>query len=425
MKDFGLFDILQQVYKSGQLEYFPLSFYKDDKHFGWRENWVYKLPNGDIVAVYNDVTERKNVEEIIQTLKHSIDQAGFGIMIASLDGVLLYVNEGARHMWGFSKADKLKGKPIDSGFAETEKEKIATAMENVNKVGSWSGEVVAKRKDGSHFDAQVSASLIKDFNGTSLHIVAYSVDVTEKTRARKTLNSSTSQLALINEKLSVVGRLTRHDSRNKLAAISANLYLAKKHLSKNHEALKYLVSIESDITQIDRILEFSRVYEQLGMEELSKIDVGKSFDTAVSLHHNLDKITFVNACNGVSVLADSLLDTLFYNLIDNSVAHGEKVSKISIYSETLYDDSLRLVYEDNGVGIAKKEKEKIFQEGYGKGTGMGLHMIKIMCKIYGFTIKETGEKGKGAQFEIQIPKTKYSLLNVKRNSKVEKVFSEI
>jgi signal transduction histidine kinase len=73
------------------------------------------------------------------------------------------------------------------------------------------------------------------------------------------------------------------------------------------------------------------------------------------------------------------------------------------YEET--KDSLKLVYEDNGVGIADDEKELIFHEGYGKGTGYGLYLIKKMCEEYGWTIKETGKHGKGVQFTINIPKT--------------------
>ena len=105
--------------------------------------------------------------------------------------------------------------------------------------------------------------------------------------------------------------------------------------------------------------------------------------------------------------ADSLLDTLFYNLIDNTLKHGENVSKIRIYIEE-DKEWLKLIYEDDGAGIPEDEKEKIFGEGYGKGTGVGLHIIKILCKIYGWNIQETGKHGKGAQFTITIPETKKS-----------------
>ena len=58
----------------------------------------------------------------------------------------------------------------------------------------------------------------------------------------------------------------------------------------------------------------------------------------------------------------------------------------------------------HGIGIPKAEKEKIFREGYGKGTGYGLYLINKMCEVYGWTIQETGKHGKGARFTITIPK---------------------
>jgi len=66
VKDFGLFEVFQRVWKTGKPEHHPLSFYKDDRIIGWRENYVYKLPSGEIVAVYDDVTDRKRAEEQIR-----------------------------------------------------------------------------------------------------------------------------------------------------------------------------------------------------------------------------------------------------------------------------------------------------------------------------------------------------------------------
>jgi len=156
--------------------------------------------------------------------------------------------------------------------------------------------------------------------------------------------------------------------------------------------------------------ELSLVNEQLGLEKLSFVDVGKSFDAAVSLLHDLGKMEVVNDCKGLSVLADSLLNQLFYTLLDNSLRYGEKVSRIRIHHKVSKDE-LKLIYEDDGVGIQEDEKEKIFREGYGKGSGLGLHLLKLACKVYGWNIQETGEHGKGAQFTITIPKEKYQPLN--------------
>jgi len=85
------------------------------------------------------------------------------------------------------------------------------------------------------------------------------------------------------------------------------------------------------------------------------------------------------------------------------VKHGGHVSQIGIYYKT-EKNALKLIYEDNGVGVSKAEKEKIFEKGYGKGTDYGLYLIKKMCELYDWTIKETGKPGKRAQFTITIPK---------------------
>ena len=112
----------------------------------------------------------------------------------------------------------------------------------------------------------------------------------------------------------------------------------------------------------------------------------------------------MNGCRGLTILADSLCRQLVYNLIDNSLKHGENVSRIRVYHEETGKDQAKLVYEDDGVGISKAEKEKMFLEGYGTGTGYGLYLIRKMCEVYGWNIRETGTQGKGAQFTIIIPK---------------------
>ena len=64
VKTFGIFEVFQRVWQTGIAEYFPEHIYTDDRDAGsWRESWVFKLPNGEIVAVYNDVSERKLTEE--------------------------------------------------------------------------------------------------------------------------------------------------------------------------------------------------------------------------------------------------------------------------------------------------------------------------------------------------------------------------
>jgi signal transduction histidine kinase len=81
-----------------------------------------------------------------------------------------------------------------------------------------------------------------------------------------------------------------------------------------------------------------------------------------------------------------------------------QVTQITVRYEKTGNGQVKLVIADDGVGIPEAEKEKIFKEGYGKGSGYGLHLVKKMCQVYGWTIRETGKQGKGAQFTMTIPK---------------------
>jgi diguanylate cyclase (GGDEF)-like protein len=68
--EFGLLEVFRRVWISGIAEHFPVTLYQDEHITGWRENYVYKLPNGEIVAIYDDVTKEKQAEERMHHLAH-------------------------------------------------------------------------------------------------------------------------------------------------------------------------------------------------------------------------------------------------------------------------------------------------------------------------------------------------------------------
>jgi signal transduction histidine kinase len=162
--------------------------------------------------------------------------------------------------------------------------------------------------------------------------------------------------------------------------------------------------MESASQQILKILEFEKSYVQVGSEELKNVNVERCVVEASLLFSDLKGAKLINDCGGLTVLADSMLRQLMYNLIDNTLKYGEKTSRIRIHYEE-EQDQVKLIYEDDGVGVSDEEKNKLFQEGQGKGTGFGLYLIKRICEGYGWKIQETGKHGEGAQFTMTIPKT--------------------
>lgn len=259
-------------------------------------------------------------------------------------------------------------------------------------------------------------TVLKDDDGKIIGMLSSGEDITECKKAEKSAEESRKKLDVVNEKLLAVGGLTRHDVRNKLSMIVGNVYLSKKKLADNPEILENLEDIESGCNQIVKILDFAKAYEMLGVEELTYVKVEEAVQEAVSLFSDLKAAKVRNECKGLTVLADSLLRQLFYNLIDNSLKHGKKVRQIRINYE-IDGDRLRLFYEDDGVGLPPEAKARIFQQGYttGMGTGFGLYLIKKITEVYGWTIEENGKTGKGARFVMTIPKTSP---NVKENYRI-------
>jgi len=240
----------------------------------------------------------------------------------------------------------------------------------------------------------------------SLGYVRVYKDITNLKDAEESLRETNERLEVTNEKLHVVGGLTRHDVRNKLTAVIGNAYLLRQKLVGDAKALGQLNEMEAAIRLVEKIFEFARIYEKLGVEQLTSMNVGKAVEGAVSLFSDLKGVKIVNDCDGLTVLADSLLSQLFYNLIDNSLKYGEKTQQIRVYHKTSSTNQLELVYEDDGVGILDNMRSNLFKEGFtsGNGSGYGLFMIRRICEVYGWIMRETGKQGKGVQFTMSIPR---------------------
>jgi PAS domain S-box-containing protein len=345
--------------------------------------------------------ELKKSEERYQESERKFEALFMGNPEAAVclgpDFHILNVNSRFEELFGYSFAE-VKGKHIDEVVVPSNKIEEAKIFNEKSLKGYIYEDTVRRRKDGSLIPVSVSAAPIT-VEGRIAGVVAVYKDISE-------LKNAEEKLQVMNEKLRVVGGLTRHDVRNKLSIITGNLYLAKKELTAEGKIVDRLKQMEMAVEQIVRILGFAKAYEMLGAEELTYTDVEKGVNEAVSLFPNLKGIGVINDCHGLSVLADSLLQKLFYNLIDNSLKHGQKISKIRVRYEETSGDELKLVYEDDGVGILNENKPKLFKEGYstGRSTGYGLYLIKKIVEVYGWTIQETGEPGKGAQFTITIPR---------------------
>ena len=101
------------------------------------------------------------------------------------------------------------------------------------------------------------------------------------------------------------------------------------------------------------------------------------------------------------IVADPLVERVFFNFVDNSIRHGGSVRNITL-QVIREGEGLRIVYIDDGSGIRASEKETIFTTSR-DGRSHGLRLAREVLRITGIQIQETGEAGKGARFELSVP----------------------
>jgi len=360
-----------------------------------------------LVSVEHDITEHKKTEEALRQERDKLESLtaniAAGLVVISKDYKILCVNNYLKRLTGASE-----GNPCYSSFNT-----CASICPDCGPKKIFEGASIDRReyciqtefrKDHPVW-LELIATPIKDKDGNVVAALELTVNITEKKEAEKKQSESSDRIRMMNEKLRVVGSLSRHDVGNKLMAAKSYVYLLKKQLGDNPDLVKYLDNIDSALASSGRILEFSRFYEKIGVEKPSNEDVFDCFNQAVGLMPNLGNVEFVNECKGLVVTADSLLKQLFYNFIDNSLTHGEKVNQIRLHY-TKDGNGLKLFYEDNGIGVRETNKPKLFEAGFttGGGSGLGLFLVKKMIDVYGWSITEEGEPSKGVRFVITIPK---------------------
>jgi PAS domain S-box-containing protein len=349
-----------------------------------------------ILSIERDITERKKTHEKLRQTDLIFEKSLDMICMAGFDGYFKVLNPAWSKILGWSDVELLS-KPWIEFVHPNDRASTANARANLidgQEVFQFENRYICK--DGS---ARWLSWNSFPYPKENL-IFAVARDITDRKEADN-------KVAAANEKIRVVGSLTRHDVRNKLSIILSNAYLLRKNIGDSPKLVKFIFNIENAVEASSKLFEFSSYYEKIGVEQPSEIDVGEFFKQAVALQTNLPELQIINKCSGFTVSADSLLRQIFYNLIDNSIKHGQKTSKLHVYFLE-EQDVTKLIYEDNGVGVSEANKQRLFTEGFttGNGSGLGLMLVKKIVEAYGWAIAEEGQPGAGAKFVMSIPRTR-------------------
>lgn len=248
-----------------------------------------------------------------------------------------------------------------------------------------------------------------DKNGLEVHANQPGTADRQEADDQKTIAELSKQVAFLTKKLQIVGSITRHDVLNQLTAIVGYNELLDM-MATDPKFRSYLEKEKAALNKIRRQFQFAKDYQNIAVDPPRWQNI---HNLAVRVSEDVDtkNVRIIADTGPVYVLADPLFDRVFFHLFDNALRYGETVTRITL---SLHQDgpSGRLLVENDGTSIPATDKEKIFERGYGRGTGWGLFLAREILAVTGMTIAETGEPGKGVRFEITLPPGSFRMDNV-------------
>jgi PAS domain S-box-containing protein len=329
------------------------------------------------------------------------------VVVYGQGGMILYTNPALIRALGYT-AEQMTGTPLVAYVAEELRDTMSDSMaarEQKGEIPIYETEFVTR--DGLRRSVIVKGTQVLFHNRPATLLLL--MDITRRKALEDQLTARATELALIsaayqqvNRKLTLLSSITRHDINNQLTVIIGYLEILQRRRQEpsEQEFLQFMITAAQRIVAM---IQFTREYEEIGILAPAWQDCCTLVDTAAN-QAPIGQIQVQNEIDGgCEVFADPLIVKVFYNLMDNAVRYGMKLTRIRFSVHPAGND-LILVCEDDGVGVIADEKERIFERDFGKNTGLGLFLSREILSITGITIIETGEPGTGARFVMTVPK---------------------
>jgi PAS domain S-box-containing protein len=331
---------------------------------------------------------RDLLEESEERYRSLAQTANDAVILTLEEGTITFWNRGAERMFDELSGDMI-GKNIISMVCsdpEVYRERMKIVMggdlskeplEVMMSTGKWEVPV------------EVVISHSRTEGGFFTHIIR---DITER-------RNSDMAMEMANRKLHLLGSATRHDILNQVMIITGYEGMIEESL-EDPTIRSYLVKLREAVDRITRLLDFQRDYENMGTRRPEWVRVNDIVSVAAS-KLDMGEINLTVEAEDVEILADPLIEKVFYNLLHNTIEHARGTTECRVGMEG--DHSPILFYEDNGPGIPDENKGRIFEYGFGEGTGHGFFLCSEILSLNEMTIREVGTHGEGVRFEITMP----------------------
>ena len=351
-------------------------------------------------GVVIDVTERKHAEERLSRMERQtklfMDLSPAIKFMKDKLGRYVYVNKTLMEAMHVSPDDWI-GKTDHEIFPSEVADRIRENDRKVLETSEFKSFIETVPQDDGPHEYLTYKFLVPSVSDSEELLAGVSIDLTERRKYERALK-------VANEKLQLLSSITRHDIMNQLSVLMGWMDLASS--DKDGQSLqKGFSKMRQAAETIQNLLEFTSDYQDIGVKNPVWTDVSDAIAKSVA-GLPLEGIGLDVSVKGLQVYSDPMLERVFRNLVDNSLRHGGKVSRIRV-SHRMDGEELLLVVEDDGAGVSEADRARIFERGFGKNTGLGLYMVREILGLTGMTVKETGEEGAGARLEIRVPPRNY------------------
>lgn len=366
-------------------------------------SWVERAPAGGALALASP----GRLADLGIGLPELVESIRDAVLFLDRDGVLRYWNCGAEAMFGYRR-DEVLGRhfnflvPADLRGWELEELRRACTAEG----GIANHTTRRVRKDGSELWVSLQRSVFPDADGAEMGIVVTMRDITQQRERERELERSRS-LALVGELSAKVA----HEVKNPLAGIYAALQVLEGQLDPSDPRREIFDSIGDEVMRLNELTQELLRFARPPEPHLELLDLSAFLVDLVGDLQNLQMVTPSQIDLGalepdLLVPFDrTLTGAVFENLILNAVEATAGKGPIRIRSRR-HKDSIAIDVEDQGPGIPRDERERIFEPFYttkSRGTGLGLAVAKKNIEAQGGNIRVRGHSGRGAALRVELP----------------------
>ncbi len=316
-----------------------------------------------------------------------IDNIADSLVVVSTDNRLIDYNRNMAKLLGASAGNSV-GSPLSEALP------FGQQLVDMMARRESKADVTLNGEDVTSYEASVVPVRVQ---GEELARIILLRDITERKNMEEELRTA-------NARLSILSSVTRHDLKNKLTAIQGYAVLAGRTGDKDMSD-EYIGRLLDVCGTADQLIDFAREYEKVGVGVPGWFSLQELFSHAEA-QNSIGDVKVESNVFGISVYADAMIEKVLYNLVDNSMRHGNGVTMLSL-SYRMEGDALIIEYSDDGVGVPDEDKERIFERGFGSNTGLGLFLTREILAITDIEIRETGVKG--VCFEIRVPQGRYRI----------------